>query len=101
MLYVSHLTKSRIGNHPALVLNLLNAMATHTHGRVLLPPVRYPADKSHQDFYRRNKASNGYCRRVIHPKLSKVRRQRLWPWIDEMSFDRMRWVFIDAPKMYV
>ncbi|CAM9919916.1 unnamed protein product [Ascophyllum nodosum] len=33
----------------------------------------YPADKSHQDFYRRNKASNGYCRRVIHPKLSKVK----------------------------
>lgn len=34
----------------------------------------YPADKGHQDYYNRNKSSNGYCRLVIHPKLSKVRR---------------------------
>lgn len=32
----------------------------------------YPADKGHQDYYSRNKSSNGYCRLVIHPKLSKV-----------------------------
>ncbi|CAM9197315.1 unnamed protein product [Hapterophycus canaliculatus] len=33
----------------------------------------YPADKGHQDYYSRNKSSNGYCRLVIHPKLSKVK----------------------------
>ena len=37
---------------------------------------RYPADKGHQDYYRRNKSNNGYCKLVIHPKLSKVRTVR-------------------------
>lgn len=40
---------------------------------------RYPADKGHQDYYNRNKSSNGYCRLVIHPKLSKVRHLRPHP----------------------
>ncbi|CAN0015940.1 unnamed protein product, partial [Laminaria digitata] len=36
----------------------------------------YPADKGHQDYYRRNKSNNGYCKRVIHPKLSKVKHDK-------------------------
>eukprot|EP00903_Cladosiphon_okamuranus_P011339 g10688.t1 len=36
----------------------------------------YPADKGHQDYYNRNKNSNGYCRLVIHPKLSKVKHDK-------------------------
>lgn len=34
---------------------------------------RYPAEKGHQDYYRRNKSGNPYCRLVIHPKLAKVK----------------------------
>lgn len=33
----------------------------------------YAADKGHQDYYRRNKSNNPYCKLVIHPKLSKVK----------------------------
>eukprot|EP00752_Nemacystus_decipiens_P003569 g3291.t1 len=36
----------------------------------------YPVDKGHQDYYNRNKSSNGYCRLVIHPKLSKVKHDK-------------------------
>eukprot|EP00904_Undaria_pinnatifida_P008432 jgi/Undpi1/4719/HiC_scaffold_18.g08072.m1 len=36
----------------------------------------YPADKGHQDYYRRNKSNNGYCKLVIHPKLSKVKHDK-------------------------
>ena len=36
----------------------------------------YPADKSHQDFYTRNKGTNEYCSLVIHPKLSKIEHER-------------------------
>ncbi|CAM9342303.1 unnamed protein product [Choristocarpus tenellus] len=36
----------------------------------------YVAEKSHQDFYFRNKSDNGYCRYVIHPKLQKVNHKK-------------------------
>ncbi|CAM9798940.1 unnamed protein product [Ectocarpus sp. 12 AP-2014] len=36
----------------------------------------FVADKGHQDYYSRNKSSNGYCRLVIHPKLSKVKHDK-------------------------
>lgn len=33
----------------------------------------YPAPEYHQDYYRQNKAKNGYCRYVIEPKLKKLK----------------------------
>lgn len=36
-------------------------------------PIFYEAEKEHQDFYNRNKEA-GYCRFVIDPKLSKLRK---------------------------
>ncbi|CAM9221899.1 unnamed protein product [Discosporangium mesarthrocarpum] len=36
----------------------------------------YKAEKSHQDYYARNKSSNSYCRYVIHPKLQKVKHSK-------------------------